>query len=130
VVVQVLFQEDLNPEIDSAAEQEFLRSRLRDLREFVQFAEGLLAGVRQYRQEVDEQLQRVADNWRLNRMAATDRSILRLAAYEILYCRGTPGSVVINEAIELAKRYGTRQSSQFVNGLLDRLYKSLHDGSP
>ena len=54
-------------------------------------------------------------------MAATDRSILRLAAFEILFMADTPGPVAINEAIELAKRYGTNNSAQFVNGLLDRL---------
>ena len=65
-------------------------------------------------------LQSRASNWSLERMAATDRNILRLAAFEILYTE-TPGRVVINEAVELAKRYGTGQSAQFVNGVLDGL---------
>ena len=63
----------------------------------------------------------VAENWRLDRMAAIDRNILRLGAYEMLFCPEVPPKVAINEALELAKRYSTAQSSRFVNGILDRL---------
>ncbi len=62
-------------------------------------------------------------------MAATDRNILRLAAYELLYCE-TPGRVVINEAVELAKRYGAKQSAQFVNGVLDAILSSHRPDVP
>ena len=62
----------------------------------------------------------VAENWRLDRMAAIDRNILRLGAYEMLFCPEVPAKVAINEALELAKRYSTAQSSRFVNGILDR----------
>ena len=65
-------------------------------------------------------LQETAANWSLKRMAATDRNVLRLAAYEILLS-DTPGRVVINEAVELAKRFGSAQSAQFVNGILDKV---------
>ena len=68
----------------------------------------------------------VAENWRLDRMAAIDRNILRLGAYEMLYCPEVPAKVAINEALELAKRYSTAQSSRFVNGILDRVLQ-LHD---
>jgi len=64
-----------------------------------------------------------ADNWSLERMAATDRNVLRLGAYEIQYAE-TPPRVAINEAVDLAKRFGAKQSAQFVNGVLDRF---LHD---
>ena len=63
----------------------------------------------------------VAENWRLDRMAAIDRNILRLGAFEMLFDDGVPAKVAINEALELAKRYSTAQSSRFVNGILDRL---------
>jgi len=88
----------------------------------VTFADELIVGVRQHRDELDEALSKIADNWRLSRMAATDRNVLRLGAYELLHT-DTPPPVVINEAIELARRYGTDQSAQFVNGVLDRLLK-------
>ncbi len=64
-----------------------------------------------------------ADNWRLERMPAVDRNILRLAVYEMLYERDTPKLVVVDEAIELAKKFGSEQSGRFVNGLLDGLLK-------
>jgi len=101
----------------------FLRRRLKEDQELVEFARSLLSGVRRNRPELDEMLAAKADNWTLDRMAVTDRNVLRLGAFEILYAE-TPGRVAINEAVELAKRFGTRQSAQFVNGVLDRL---LHE---
>ena len=86
------------------------------------FAQSLLDGVIGHRDQIDEQLKKIAENWKLGRMARIDRNILRLGAYEILFA-DTPDRVAINEAIELAKRYGNEQSSQFVNGILDRLLK-------
>ena len=78
--------------------------------------------------ELDELVGRTADNWSLERMAATDRNVLRLGAYEILYT-DTPDRVAINEAVELAKRYGRNQSAPFVNGILDR-FLAGHSGDP
>lgn len=125
VIVQILFQRDLNPDADVDNEFQFLNSRLNGKTSIVQFAEVLLNGIRNHQEEIDAALQETAENWKLSRMAATDRSILRLAAYEVLFCPDTPGRVAINEAIELAKRYGTNNSFQFVNGILDRLHKSV-----
>jgi N utilization substance protein B len=122
VVLQVLFQDDLNPRHDLAQTDAFLADRLLRQAELVSFAQGLLAGTRRNRPELDQLLAEVADNWSLQRMAATDRNVLRLGAYELLYTT-TPGPVVINEALELAKRYGSKQSGPFVNGILDRVQK-------
>src|SRR5687767_12319602 len=119
VVLQVLYQDDLNPPAEMAAAEEFLRKRLSGDGPLVDFAASLLAGVRERRDEVDKLLAERADNWSLARMAATDRNVLRMGAYEILFTE-TPGRVAINEAVELAKRYGAKQSPQFVNGILDR----------
>ena len=83
----------------------------------------MLTGIQRHRKAIDEALGNTAENWRLERMAATDRSIMRLATYEILFT-DTPPRVAVNEAIELAKRFGTGNSAQFVNGVLDRLMKS------
>ncbi len=118
VALQVLFQDDLNPGVNPATSDDFLRARLAG-EELVEFARSLVAGVRRNRGELDDLLGRTADNWSLERMAATDRNVLRLGAYEILYT-ATPGRVAINEAVELAKRFGTAHSAQFVNGILDR----------
>jgi N utilization substance protein B len=118
VVLQILYQDDLNPDPDLKATDHFIRGRLQNNAELVEFALSLLWGTRRNRRELDELLESRADNWSLRRMAATDRNILRLAAFEILYTE-TPGRVVINEAVELAKRFGSKQSPQFVNGILD-----------
>jgi len=123
VVLQVLYEDDLNPDRNMAVSDEFLRGRLNHDVELVAFANELLSGVRRNRGELNELLEARAQNWSLSRMAVTDRNVMRLAAYEMLYT-DTPKRVVLNEAIELARRYGSKQSSQFVNGVLDRV---LHD---
>ncbi|MFT5301321.1 MAG: N utilization substance protein B [Mariniblastus sp.] len=120
IVLQVLYQDDLNSDQPEDVRLRFINSRLNYDRALIQFAEQLLSGVRSHQNSVDEKLEEIARNWRLSRMAATDRNVLRLGAYEILFS-DTPDRVAINEAIELAKRYGTNNSSQFVNGVLDRL---------
>ena len=119
VALQVLYQDDLNPQHAADDDERFVRNRLQ-AGELVEFADSLIAGVRRNRQELDHVLAQTADHWSLERMAATDRNVLRLGAYEILYA-DTPDRVAINEAVELAKRFGSKQSAQFVNGILDRL---------
>ncbi len=119
VALQVLYQDDLNPQHHPADDDRFIEARLQAA-ELIEFAASLIAGVRRNRAELDQLLSATADHWSLARMAATDRNVLRLGAFEILYSE-TPGRVAINEAVELAKRFGTRQSAQFVNGILDRL---------
>jgi len=126
VALQVLFQEDLNPRVDVRAADEFLQRRVRTS-ELLAFARGLVTGVRRHRPDLDAQIEKAAANWSLARMAATDRNVLRLGAYEILYS-DTPAPVAINEAVELARRYGTAQSGQFVNGILDRLFRDHAQG--
>lgn len=120
VVVQLLYEDDLNPRHDLVASDRFLRHRLHQDAALVEFARELLAGVRRNRPELDRLLTETAVNWSLQRMAVTDRNVLRLGAYEIVFAK-TPPAIVINEAIELARQFGTEQSGPFVNGLLDRL---------
>ena len=127
VVLQILYEDDLNPDRNLAVADEFLRGRLNHDEELVGFAAGLLAGVRRNRGELNALLEERAENWSLARMAVTDRNVMRLAAYEMLYT-DTPDRVVINEAIELARRYGSKQSSQFVNGVLDSILRDREQG--
>lgn len=119
VALQALFQQDLNPRESRDQLAPFLHSRLRD-EELREFAQNLVLGVIRNQGELDAMLDEKADNWSLSRMAATDRNVLRLGAFEIRYS-DTPDNVAIDEAVELAKRYGSAQSSQFVNGILDKL---------
>jgi transcription antitermination protein NusB len=90
-----------------------------------EFAVSLARGVIAQLHDLDTRLVDQADNWRLERMAAVDRNILRLAMYELMYAGDTPPAVVIDEAVEIAKRFGSERSSQFVNGVLDGF---LHRG--
>jgi len=80
------------------------------------------------REEVDEILRGAAEHWTLERLAATDRAVLRAAVAELLARSGTPARVVLDEAIEIAKRYGAAESGRFVNGVLDRAARLLRPG--
>jgi N utilization substance protein B len=119
IALQVLYEDDLNPDRSPEAGDAFLCNRLLQDQELIDFARSLVAGVRKHKSEIDRQLVERADNWTLERMAVTDRNILRMGAFEMLF-GGTPQRVAINEAVELAKRYGGKQSPHFVNGVLDR----------
>lgn len=119
VAMQMLYQVDLNPDVDGRMVREMIAERLSDPA-LQSFAWGLFAGTMEHRPQLDERIQQVAENWKLSRMAATDRAVLRLGAFELLQT-SVPLRVVIDEAVELAKKFGSRQSSQFVNGILDRL---------
>jgi len=73
--------------------------------------------------EIDDMIQAQAENWRLSRMAVVDRNIIRMSVYEFLHETDTPKLVIIDEAIEIAKKFGTQKSSQFINGILDGILK-------
>ncbi|MCP5516095.1 MAG: transcription antitermination factor NusB [Verrucomicrobiales bacterium] len=89
------------------------------------FAEELIRGTLAERDALDRQIERLARNWAVNRMAVMDRNILRLSMHEMQRRRDVPAVVSINEAVEIAKRYSTDDSGKFVNGILDNFRKSL-----
>jgi N utilization substance protein B len=89
--------------------------------ETAEFAWSLVYGVTEHRDKMDSLIAEVSEHWRLDRMSVVDRNILRLAAYELIYRRDVPRPVVLNEAIEIAKEFGTADSAAFVNGVLDRV---------
>jgi transcription antitermination factor NusB len=97
--------------------------RRREVEEAFEYARALVEGAVDHAGEIDELIRQQADNWRLERMPAVDRNILRLAVFELLYEEDIPKLVVVDEAIELAKKFSTDQSGRFVNGLLDGLLK-------
>lgn len=97
--------------------------RKRQAEEAFAFAQGLVKGTLEHREQVDALIREQADNWRLERMPPVDRNVLRLAVFEMLYETDTPKLVIVDEAIELAKKFGSEQSGRFVNGLLDGLLK-------
>ncbi len=91
-----------------------------------EFANRLFEGSIERLKEIDKTIQQHTQNWRLSRMAAVDRNILRLAVFEFLSAPKTPETVVINEALEIAKKYSTHESAQFVNGILDSIKNALN----
>jgi transcription antitermination protein NusB len=121
VALQLLFQFDLNPSVPRTIIESFARERVPDAA-LLPFCLGLFDGAVAQRGEIDAALSAAAANWRLVRMAAVDRNVLRLGAYEILYAKdGTPAPVALDEAIELARRFGSKDSPAFVNGVLDNI---------
>ena len=119
IALQALYRLDVNPDTTAEEITRFLSGRLHG-GPLVEFAESLVAGVRGRRAELDTLLDARSENWRVARMSATDRAILRIAIFEMLHT-SVPGPVAVNEAIELAKRYGTDASGKFVAGILGRL---------
>ncbi len=87
----------------------------------VSYARKILAGILEHREPIDEAIGGHADHWSVSRMNLIDRNLLRIAAYELLYRDDIPMKVSINEAIELGKAYGTRETTRFLNGILDRI---------
>lgn len=108
------------PTADERVENTRRRQRVQ---EAFEYAQALVRGTVENQERIDELIRSQADNWRLERMPAVDRNILRLAVFEMLHERETPKLVVLDEAIELAKKFGSEQSGRFVNGLLDGLLK-------
>jgi len=104
----ITYPEDFMP---SAKEKEGMKN----------FVEELVTGTVRNIAEIDKVIQGAAENWDLNRMAAVDRNILRLAIFEILYRDDIPSAVTINEALEIAKKYSSLESVPFINGLLDKV---------
>ena len=126
--LQALYQIDLNPGLTAAQALAHIFETFshdgepnEDAADLRTFAARLVNGVIDRRAEIDEALVAASTNWRLERMAAVDRNLLRLGAEEILFESDIPPSVSIDEAVEIAKRYGTSESPAFVNGVLQRV---------
>src|SRR3989338_7908357 len=91
--------------------------------EVMGYAQRLAGGVRENLKDIDDKISEYATNWQLSRMAIIDRNILRMGLFELKYTTDIPPKVAINEAVELAKKYGDLESSKFVNGILDKIHK-------
>lgn len=122
IVLQLLYEADLNDWRDRETARRFIRSRLQGRKMLTDFADELLVGTLAKRDEIDTHLAKLSARWTLARMPVTDRNVMRLGAYEILFTK-TPGQVAISEALTLARRYGGKDSPRFINGVLDRLFK-------
>lgn len=125
VTLQLLFQWDQNPAvIPRRAVEQFAADRLLGDTEMIAYCLALLDGVVANKEQIDPAIVAVAENWRLSRMMPVDRNVLRLGTYELLFATDRqPLEVVLNEAIELARRFGSAESPRFVNGVLDKIAK-------
>jgi transcription antitermination protein NusB len=123
LALQMLFQHDL-----SGNDPAMILTTFEDLRKvrppIRDFAARLFEGTVAETQKLDDIIQAQSENWRMSRMAVVDRNIIRMSVWEFLHQDDTPKLVIIDEAIEIAKRFGTQKSSQFVNGVLDGILRS------
>ena len=120
LALQLMYQIDLRGDEILDEVNQALEAPAGD-REMLDFARELIHGCRAKQPEIDRQIEEVAKNWQLKRMAAIDRNILRLATYELLFREDIPPLVTINEAIDIAKKFSTKNSGPFVNGILDNI---------
>jgi N utilization substance protein B len=125
--VQFLFQADLNdtPAAELASGFWTIRSEDSPSAKVRAFTDELLAGVAAHRPEIDERIKACLVNFELGRLAAVDRNVLRVAIYELLYSPDVAPVIIINEAIEIAKKFGTEKSGGFINGVLDRVKNEI-----
>ncbi|MBI3317702.1 MAG: transcription antitermination factor NusB [Candidatus Omnitrophica bacterium] len=125
--IKVLYQLDVTKDPPGEGMKNFLRHH-RVAEESRLFVAALVEGTTSHLKEIDQLLSKYATNWSLSRMAVVDRNILRLGTYELLFGSETPPKVAINEAVELAKRFGDVESGKFVNGVLDSIHKAPASG--
>ena len=126
--VQVLYALDLNP----VPAKEFLRVfwELNPAKpEVVEYTSTLVSGTIEKRKRIDALISAHSSHWKIDRMPVTDRNILRLGTYELLEEPSVPSKVIINEAIEIAKKFGTTDSANFINGVLDSIFQELAESN-
>ena len=124
LALQALFYMDINKEFSTEMFDRFSHN-FDPPAKLIPFFEKLVCGVLNIQPELDAMIERYSMNWKIRRMACVDRNVLRIAAFEMLYCEDIPPKVTINEAIEIAKRFGTEESGAFINGIVDSIRLAL-----
>ncbi|MCM8778254.1 MAG: transcription antitermination factor NusB [Candidatus Omnitrophica bacterium] len=122
LALQCLYQIDVNRVSPEEGRENFWEGREVE-KEIKEYAESLIKGTCMNLEKIDALIRKYAQNWDISRMATIDRNILRMSCFELSYEKDVPPKVVINEAIELAKKYGDIESSKFINGILDKIFK-------
>ena len=123
---QLMYQVDVSGTELSVAEGEFW-SQMGVPKDARDFASSLVEGVVEKLEEIDDLISSHSHNWKIHRMNSVDRNVLRLGVFELVHCRETPTKVIINEAIEIGKKFGTSDSSAFINGILDKISKNIRE---
>ena len=121
----MLFQWDITHDDIDQVIASFFQNQPEESADVADFARRLVMGTVEHVERIDELIRRHAEHWRMDRMAIVDRNLLRLAVYEFLHSKDIPKTVVINEAIEIARRFSSQESPQFINGVLDSIKKQL-----
>lgn len=129
VALQVLFQIDVS-QVDVDEGVELFWNNFEAPENVREFSTHLIKGTHNRLLEIDELIKSCSENWSLDRMSKVDKSILRLAVFELVYCGDIPPKVTLNEAIDLGKYYGSENSGSFINGILDALYTKLLQEDP
>ncbi|MFN8626346.1 MAG: transcription antitermination factor NusB [Candidatus Binatia bacterium] len=124
LAVQALYQLELTGEASAAALRLFY-DRADAGQRAKEFAATLIDGVRAHQRQLDDLVNAASEHWRIERLSRVDLNVLRVAAYELSHTPAVPTSVVLDEAIEIARRFGTEESAQFVNGILDQIATRL-----
>lgn len=124
LAMQALFYMDMSQD-DSNKMLESFCDNFSPPKKMVPFFFKLVKGVIQGKGEIDSILERFSDNWKLSRMSCVDRNTMRIAVYELIYCHDIPYKVSINEAIDMGKKFGTKESGAFINGILDSIRIAL-----
>ena len=130
LAIKFLYLMEMNPgDTEKQLEQFWESNPCQD--DIQNYTVELLAKIREGQPAIDNLLKKFSENWTLERMAVIDRNLLRLAACELMYDKSIPPKVVIDEAVEIAKKYGSGESPNFINGILDRIMKEVEDvGDP
>ncbi|OGX34975.1 MAG: transcription antitermination factor NusB [Omnitrophica WOR_2 bacterium RIFCSPLOWO2_12_FULL_51_24] len=120
--LQILYQIDVRKDPEDRILVDFWKN-IETEPEVSDFAAKLVIGAIRNKKKIDEVISKYASNWKMSRMAVIDRNVLRMATYELLFCDDIPPKVSINEAVDLAKKFGDTESGKFVNGILDKISK-------
>ena len=121
--LKILYQFDITKRPMEAVVESYWKAEETRDQEIITYANLLAQGVSGRIQDIDHKISDYATNWQIKRMAIIDRNVMRIGLYELKYAGGIPPKVAINEAVELAKKYGDMESSKFVNGILDMIHK-------
>ena len=120
IALQVLYQREFN-QVEAEEALALFWNNFEVLKGALKFSERLIKGVEAHREDLDRIIEQHSSNWKVGRMTHVDRTILRIATYELIYCDDIPPKVTINEAIDIGKKYGSEDSGAFINGVLDKV---------
>lgn len=126
ILMQLFFQAEAQNDMENEAASDFINNNIKG-KSNKEYAMKIFGIFKDHKEEIDKEIEKCSRNWSINRMAKIDLAILRLASSEIMFAEETPDAVSANEAVELAKKFGTEKSAGFVNGVIGKLIKNKTD---